>query len=157
MLKQKFDYDKSAHELASAIDLAIDSLSLYPPKGFLPSQLKIVIDSLLGMKKMTLDPKIEYKNQKSLKFLETDALQYFQESGGLAVEYFWAKAVERGFQFERRNALAKILKQGKLSSQPEYDLVVDLMIPCKQLGLISEEQIDQLSQMILAYEAGTTK
>ena len=77
---------------------------------------------------------------------------YFQEGSGPTVEYFWQKINEAGLDYVRENKLEKILKRGNIRGRIEYDYVTDMMVVAEQLGMVSKEEAQQLSNMLGAYE-----
>ena len=77
---------------------------------------------------------------------------YFLEATGPTVDYFWQQVQQQGLPYQRVNRLANILKRGRLKSRIEYDLVVDVLVPYQQEGLLTTDEVAALSRMIGEYE-----
>lgn len=148
----KSNYKDQAEALSKAIDIAIESIKKFPPKGFNSNHLDHFISTYLEFKNNVLNPELKYKNSKSLSYITNDVLTYFQESTGDAIHCFWEQINKQNLGFKRENKLNKILIRQKLKNQFEYDFIIDVLIPYQQEGLISEIEVHNLNQMILLYE-----
>lgn len=151
----KFNYTEEAETLSKAIDIAIESLQKFPPKGFNDNHLNHFVNVYLDFKHQALNPGPQYKNSRSFSYVKNDVFTYFQEGAGDAVNYFWKQVNEQNLGYKRENKLAKILKRQKIKNQIEYDFVIDVLVPYQQEGLISESDVDTLNKMILEYERKT--
>ena len=145
-------YQEEAEKLAQAIDIAIDSFVNYPPQDFLPEHVDLAVSHLKESKDSALLPLPEYKNLKSLSYLKTDVLTFFQEASGPTVEEFWKKIKEVDLPFERVNLLEKTLKKKRIKDYHEYNYVIDTLVPFQQDGLITCEQAEKLNGMIAEFE-----
>jgi hypothetical protein len=144
----KSNYAEQAQLISRAIDIAIASVKKFPPKDFSNDHIKHFIDTYLEYKKGALDPEPGYHNMKSLLYIKSDILTYFQESAGKAVEYFWKEVKKNNLELKRENKLKKILKRGKIKNDLEYDFVIDVLVSYQQEGLITEDEANKLNQMI---------
>jgi hypothetical protein len=88
----------------------------------------------------------------SLKYDISNALIYFNEGSGQAIEEFWKKIKEENLPFKRENKLKKILKRKKIANDIEFDFVTDVLVPYIQEGLITQEEEMLLKQYIGDYE-----
>ena len=95
----------------------------------------------------------KFANVVSLKYDISDALFFFNEASNEAVEQFWKKSHEEKLPFRRENKLTKILKRKHIKDEIEYDFVIDVIIPYKQEGLISDEEVSLLNQYIADFES----
>ncbi len=143
--------------LCKAIDIAIESVKKFPPKGFDNNHLDHFVKTYLEFRHGVLNPAPQYKNGKSLSYKKNDVLTYFQEGTGDAVHYFWKQVNELNLGYKRENKLAKILKRQKIKDQIEYDFVIDVLVPYQQEGLISESDAKAISEMILEFEKNISK
>jgi hypothetical protein len=150
-------YDTKAEALGRAIDLGIESVQKYPPKGFNQRHLDQVVHVYMDYKRAALCPEPKFRNKQSLRQIEHDILTYFQEASGDAVEYFWKQIKDQGLSFKRENKLEKILKRGKIKNQMEYDFIVDVLVPYQQEGLITQTDADLLGQMLAQFEQRSRK
>jgi len=76
----------------------------------------------------------------------------FQEGSGNHVEAFWKEIKNAGLPFKRENKLVKILKRGKIKNALEYDFIIDVLVPYQQEGLLTQEEVVLLNQMIGEFE-----
>jgi hypothetical protein len=72
-------YDTKAEALGRAIDLGIESVQKYPPKGFNQRHLDQVVHVYMDYKRAALCPEPKFRNKQSLRQIEHDILTYFQE------------------------------------------------------------------------------
>jgi hypothetical protein len=149
-----YNYELEAKKVNKIIDLAIISIRKFPPKNFDPTHVNHVIKVYEDLQKKALFPEPNYQNAKSLKYLKEDALIFFQESSGDAIEYFWKELKKEGLTegISRINNLKKILKKGKISNERELELVTDLMIPYQQQGIITDDQYQLINDLIKEFE-----
>jgi len=148
----KLSYQEKAEQLAQIIDIAIDSIKLFPPRNYTQATINQFITVYLELKEHALNPESRFKNLKSLSYAWNDALIYFQEGSGKAVGYFWEQIAIQNIDCKRENKMVKILKRKRINNQIEYDFVTDAMVPYQQQGLINDEEFAWLSQLIGAYE-----
>jgi hypothetical protein len=149
----KTPYETQAEQLAQAIDIATEAFKTYPPKDWSESNIQHVIKVHLDWKEMALNPKPAFKNKKSLAYLINDTFTYFQESSGKTVEYFWQEVVKHNLPFKRENKLSKILKRKRIKNDIEYDFITDVFVPYRQGGLITEDEVTLLNELLAQYEA----
>jgi hypothetical protein len=135
------------NDVNTIIDIAIETIQKFPPKELNASQVDTVIQGYKIFKKVIKDnaSRLKYGEIKQIKH---DALIYFQEGSGIAVNNFWKEIKSKNIKIERVNLLDKILKKNKISNLVEYDYVIDTIVPLQQENLINEEQVLQLTQML---------
>ena len=148
----KSNYTEQARGLSEAIDIAIESIKRFPPKGFDTNHLNHFVNTYLELKHKILTPDPQYKNAHSPSYLKNDVLTYFQEGTGDAIHYFWKQIKDRNLGYKRENKLTKILKRQKINNQIEYDFITDVLVPYQQEGLISESDLNRLNEMTLVFE-----
>lgn len=148
----KSTYEEKANYLIEAIDIAIKTLQEYPPKGFTPATVKHAVNCYLEWRNDAVNPEPQFKNSKSLKYVEIDVFTLFQESSGPEINLFWARIKEKGLPFKRENKLIKILKRRKINNQAEYDFVIDTILPYEEDGLITKDDVDKLNILISDFE-----
>ncbi len=148
----KSNYTEQAKILSEAIDIAIESLKKFPPKGFDNTHLNHFINTYLEFKNNALNPNPKYQNSKSLSYIKDDVFTYFQEGTGEAIHYFWKQINVRNLGYKRENKLLKILKRQKIKNQIEYDFIIDVLVPYQQEGLISRAEVSELNKMISEFE-----
>lgn len=148
----KFDYESEANRLAQAIDIAIQTFKMYPPKGFDEKQLTHVVNVYEKYKTEVLSPEKRFRNKSGLNQSTNEVFTYFQEGHGNTVNVFWDKINESKLGFKRENRLAKILKRKKIKDHIEYDFVIDTLVPYQQEGLVSIEEVELLNKLIYDYE-----
>lgn len=145
-------YKVEADKLSVLIDIAIKAIQTYPPKIFNEATSKQFIKTYLEFKNDILNPTPQYRNIKSLNSVKQNALIFFQESSGDAVNYFWKEINKLELGITRVNKLEKILKKNKISNQAEFDYIIDTLVPAKQEGLITTEEVEILSKLIGKFE-----
>ncbi|MBD1391813.1 hypothetical protein [Mucilaginibacter glaciei] len=148
----KSKYDEQSKFLAQAIDIAVNSFNLFPPKGWDKNVLEQVVNAYTRFKNNALNPEPQFKNMRSFQYILNDVLTYFQESSGSAVDNFWVEIRKNHLPYIRENKMAKILKAGKIKHDIDCDFVIDTIVPYQQEGLINGEQILLLNKMIANFE-----
>lgn len=151
MTKSK-KYEDLTKELVKAIDVAIESLELYPMPGYGENDMKNIIDFYLKEKEMALNPKPKFRNITSLNYQIHDVLTLFREGNGDHVEYFWKKIEENRIKFTRDHLIFKILKRKKIRNDLEFGYVNEVMFNFFEREIISELEYDLLGKMIKEYE-----
>jgi len=146
------NYIKGAKAVVDIIDIAIESINKYPPVGFNNIQLNQFINTYIQFKNSALNPLPKYANLRSLAYIKRDALTYFQEGTGDAVTYFWKQVDGQNLGVRRENKLQKILKRGKIKDKMEYNFVTDVLVPYQQTGLITDDDVSKINQMIASFE-----
>jgi len=138
-------------DTAMIIKLAIKAIQKFPPKDLTTFQLDLIIKGYtkFGEEVAIASAHSKYKDIKQIKHF---ALTYFQEGHGTAVNHFWSELKSANIQIERIDKLNKLLKRNKISSQMEYDYIVDAIVPLQQENLITPEQAIKLSDMIGKFE-----
>jgi hypothetical protein len=99
-----------------------------------------------------LNPAPEYRKIVSLNYRTQDALTFFQEGTGQAVDYFWKRIAAEELGYERVNRLRKVLDRGRIKGRMEYDQVTDSFIAAQQEGRITEEEAGKLAGMLGDFE-----
>lgn len=145
-------YEEKAEQLAKAIDIAIEAMKLFPPKGYDEKHLIHFMGVYNKWKDEILNPKPQYKNLQSLAYSICDVFTFFQEANGETVEYFWQKIKENNLDFKRENKVIKILKRGKIKDDIEYNFVKDILVIYRQENIINEAEFLQLAKMIDKFE-----
>ena len=146
------DYSTHARPLSAAIDIALDALAQFPPAGFSPEQQAHFVSVYREWKEEVAHPAPACRNKRSLQYQQADVLTYFLEATGPTVDYFWQQVQQQELPYQRANRLANILKRGRLKSRIEYDLVVDVLVPYQQEGLLTTDEAAALGRMIGEYE-----
>jgi hypothetical protein len=149
----KLSYEEQVNQLLAAIDIAIASFQLYPPKNWDEGTIQHIIKTYSSWKNDVQYPKPQFKNKQSLKYSINDVFTYFQESSGEAVNYFWQQIKDTGLEFKRENRLKKVLKQKKINTQIEYDFIIDVLVPYQQEGLIGNDEVNLLNRLLADYKA----
>jgi hypothetical protein len=148
----KLTYLEKATKLSMAIDIAINSIKSFPPKEWNDNDISALINYYSSLKDEVLYPKPVYRNLKSLRYSEIDALTYFQEGYGQAVDDFWRQVDEKNLGYMRENRMAKILKRKRIKFNYEYDFIIDVFLVYKQEGKLADSEVEALNRMIVAYE-----
>ncbi|MBK6398413.1 MAG: hypothetical protein IPF75_09140 [Bacteroidetes bacterium] len=146
------NYETEAIKLAKAVDIAIDSYTKYPPKGFSQENLDHVVNLHYEWKNSILNPEPKFKKLASLKFEIQNVFTYFQEGTGDTVEYFWRQLSKENLGYVREDKLRKILDRGKIKGRIEYELVIDSIVVAEQEERITKQEATQLSEMIGEFE-----
>ena len=145
-------YETEAEIIIKIIDIAIESFTNNPPKGFIERDVKQFIDVYLDYKNKTINPLPEFKNIRTLNYISNVVLTYFQEVNDFTVEYFWEKVDSNNLPIKRINPLEKILKRGKIRNHVEYDTVIDLFPSLLEGKTITNDDINKINNMIFAFE-----
>lgn len=148
----RLTYEERAKNLSQAVDIAIKTLQENPPKGFTPALVEHTVNCYLDWRNKAINPEPQFKNSKSLKYIENDVFTLFQESAGYGINLFWDKIKEQKLPFKRENKLVKILKRNKIKNQIEYDFIADVIVPYEQEKLINQDDIKILNQLMSDFE-----
>jgi len=148
----KLTYEEQAINLCEAVDIAVRAFQEYPPKGFDKSNVDHVISTYLDWKNGIINAEPKFQNLKSLKHDIQNVFTFFQETGGKTVDYFWDEIKKNELPFHRENKMSKILKRGKIKNDVEYNFIVDVMVPYEQEGLLSNEEVATLNQLLKNFE-----
>lgn len=146
------NYTQKADDLLKVIDIAIKVIKNSPPKNFNSNHTESFTNGYLAMKKRIEDPEPQFKNLKSLAYVENDIFIYFQEGSGQAVNEFWTKIKELNLPFKRANKLVKILKRKKINNRIEYDYVTDVIVPFQQEKIITDDEVSLLENLLRDFE-----
>ena len=103
-------------------------------------------------KERLLNAEKKFQTLQSLKYSIEDFFIYFQEAAGPDVDEFWRRIKEANLPYERENKLEKIMKRGRIRNDIEYDYVIDTIVPFQQEGILSEENVKKLNEMIEKFE-----
>jgi hypothetical protein len=145
-------YEEQALALGKAADIAIEAFKKFPPKDFTLAHIDHFTKVYLMFKDNALNPEPKDRNLKSLSHVKTEIMTYFQEGSGKTIDYFWEQVKIQDLGFKRENKLAKILKRDKIKNQIEYDFIIDVLVPYQQEGLIGENDVVKLNQMLASFE-----
>ncbi|WP_316634952.1 hypothetical protein [uncultured Flavobacterium sp.] len=145
-------YDESVRSLIIATEIAINSFKIYPPKNWDDTAINDVISIYKEFKISIENAKPEYRNLKSLKYKIDDVFTYFQEGHGKCVEEFWKEIKLQNLPYKRENKMVKILKRKKINTIQEYDFVIDVIVPYQQEGLITDDDVVLLNELIGQFE-----
>jgi hypothetical protein len=152
MATSESDYEKRINTLLSAIDIAILAMQKAPPKHFAEQHVLLFIQSYNRIKEDISRAEPKHRNVTALRYFENDVFTFFQESSGEAVELFWLEIKKAALPYKRGNALKRVLKRGKIKSQVEYDLAIDLIVPYSQQGILNNEELKKLNELIGSFE-----
>jgi polyhydroxyalkanoate synthesis regulator phasin len=153
----KKNYETESIKLSRAIDIAIESLGKHAPNNWQKLDIENAIKTYLKFKDNVLNPLPEYKNLSSLKYHIQDVFIYFQETLNETTDYFWKQIEKEELGYERVDVLEKVLKKGKISSEAEFNYIVDIMVVAEQEGRISSKEIKKLNDMISVYEVRNSR
>ena len=154
-------YIEARDNLIKAIDLANEALLKYPNgkekqefvyDGISYTVLEWTIKWLNEVKKRSLNEEKKYETLQSLKYSIEDVFTYFQEAAGPDVDEFWRLIKEANLPYERENKLEKIMTRGRIRNDIEYDYVIDTIVPFQQEGILSNEDVKKLNEMIEKFE-----
>ena len=148
----KTTYKQEATNLAKSIDIAINSLKKYPPRGFDETHINQMTKTYLDFKFKVLNPQAEFKNKSSLKFLEQSIFIFFQESSGKAVNFFWKEIKKQNLTYKRENQLKKIISRNKIKNHAEYEYISDTLFPFKEEGMIEDKEVVILKKLMVDFE-----
>jgi hypothetical protein len=138
--------------LEKSCDIAIEVFSQYPPKNWPINEVFWAIKCRKETKENLIDRQAPFNTLTSLKYVYEEIFTYFQEGSGQTVEEFWKRIKEEKLPYKRENKMVKILKRKKIKNKIEFDFVIDVMIPYLNEGLISEEDIELINEMISNFE-----
>jgi hypothetical protein len=145
-------YKIAAENLAKAIDIAINIIKEFPPKGWDDKTVLHVVNHSLEIKGNVLYPETQFRNLKSLKHSIEAVFTKFQEMHGVFVEEFWKEIKAQNLPYKRENKMLKILKRKKINNIHEYDFVIDVIVPYEQEGLINHDEVILLNDLISQFE-----
>ena len=155
-------YIEARDNLIKAIDLANEALLRYPNgkdkqkfvyDGVSYTELEWMIKWHNEIKDRRLNEEKKYETLQSLKYTIEDVFTYFQEAAGPDVDEFWRLIKEANLPCERENKLEKIMTRGRIRNDIEYDYVIDTIVPFQQEGILSEEDVQKLNEMIGKFES----
>lgn len=150
-------YQEQADNLSKVIDIAIDIIKKYPPKGWDEKVISHVVANSLEIKEGVLNPEPQFRNLKSLKYSIEAVFTKFQEMHGVFVEEFWKEVKAQNLPYKRENKMLKILKRKKINNIQEYDFVIDVIVPYEQEGLINHDEVILLNDLITQFETRKKK
>lgn len=146
-------YIEARDNLIKAIDLANEALLKYPNGK---EKQEFVYDGIsytvLEWTIKWLNEEKKYETLQSLKYSIEDVFTYFQEAAGPDVDEFWRLIKEANLPYERENKLEKIMTRGRIRNDIEYDYVIDTIVPFQQEGILSNEDVKKLNEMIEKFE-----
>ncbi|MFH7018680.1 hypothetical protein [Flavobacterium sp. FlaQc-47] len=145
-------YQVESTNLSKAIDIAINILKKFPPKGWDEKTVLHVVTHSLEIKGNVLNPETQFRNLKSLKYSIEAVFTKFQEMHGVFVEEFWKEIKAQNLPYQRENKMLKILKRKKINNIHEYDFVIDVIVPYEQEGLINHDEVVLLNDLIAQFE-----
>ena len=155
-------YIEARDNLVKSIDLAKEALLKYPNgkekqefvyDGISYTVLEWNIKWLNEVKNRRLNEEKKYETLQSLKYSIEDVFTYFQEAAGPDVDEFWRLIKEANLPYERENKLEKIMTRGRIRNDIEYDYVIDTIVPFQQEGVLSNEDVKKLNEMIEKFES----
>ena len=145
-------YLEARDNLVKAIDLANEVLLEFP-HGRTQEDVDGSVEFNNYRKDLALNAAKEFQTMQSLNYLIEDFFIYFQEGvAGPDVDEFWRRIKEANLPYERENKLEKIMKRGRIRNDIEYDYVIDAIVPFQQEGILSEEDVKKLNEMIEKFE-----
>lgn len=150
-------YQVESSNLLKAIDIAINVLQKFPPVGWDKKAVSEVVAFNLEIKENVLNPEPQFRNLKSLKFSIEIVFTKFQEGHGVHVEEFWKDIKTKNLPYKRENKMLKILKRKKINNIQEYDFVIDVIVPYEQEGLINQDEVILLNDLISQFEMRNKK
>jgi hypothetical protein len=103
-------------------------------------------------KDIAANPPKGYETIKSLEFLETGYLNYWNETAGQHVETFWKTLMENNISYKRRNVFNDVFKRKKIKDVHEYHSVIDGFVIAQQEGRITADEALILSGYISDFE-----
>ena len=154
-------YMEARDNLVKAIDLANQVLLEYPLgrdkmnyvyDGVSYTLIEWFIKCNNHTKELVLNAEKKFQTLQSLKYDIEDFFIYFQEAAGPDVDEFWRRIKEANLPYVRENKLEKIMKRGRIRNDIEYDYVIDTIVPFQQEGILSEEDVKKLNEMIEKFE-----
>lgn len=145
-------YKEASDNLGKAVDIAVNAFRRNRPKDFNELQTLDFVNSYLEWKDNALNAESKFRNLGSLKYLVEAVFTYFQEGHGKCVEEFWKEIKVQNLPYKRENKMVKILKRKKINNIHEYDFVIDVIVPYQQEGLITDEDVVLLNELIGQFE-----
>jgi hypothetical protein len=115
-------------------------------------ETRYLLSNYLWTKKSALEPEPPFANLRSLAYAEEAIFTEWNENVGPDVERFWQLIAERELPFERRDIIREILNRGRIRNDIEYQAVTDAMVISEQIGRISADEAQKLSDMLAAFE-----
>ena len=113
-------------------------------------------NALLDMARQTrewaFNPGTEFRNLKSLFYLEKDFFTFWNESSDASVELFWKEIKSAGLAFKRKDILSEIFKRKKIKNIHEFNYVIDSLVIAQQEGRITLEQATILNTYLGDFE-----
>jgi hypothetical protein len=153
----KQSYDDLSTLVARVIDLAVEAVTKFPPNGFAAADVEHFIRVYNQHKHETLNPLPQFRKVASANQTMKDILIFFQESNGQAVNYFWEQISQAAIPIKRENKMAKILKRKRIKDRAEFDFLIDVLVPYQQGGMLTEEDVKKVNQMISEFERKKSK
>lgn len=144
-------YFEACDNFVKAVDVANEVLLNYP-HGRTKEDIDEDIEINNKRRDLALYAEKEFQTMQCLNSLVEAFFTYFQECVGPDVEEFWRRIKEANLPYERENKLEKIMKRGRIRNDIEYDYVVDTIVPFQQEGIISEDDVKKLNDMIEKFE-----
>ena len=144
-------YIEARDNLVKAIDLANEVLLEFP-HGRTQEDVDGSVEFNNYRKDLALNAEKKFQTLQSLKYDIEDIFTYFQEAAGPDVDEFWRRIKEANLPYVRENKLEKIMKRGRIRNDIEYDYVIDTIVPFQQEGILSEEDVKKLNEMIEKFE-----
>lgn len=148
----KNKYETEVDIITKIIDIAIESFTKIPPKDFKEKDIKQSVDVFLDYKNNIINPLPEFKNIRTLNYIQYVVLTYFQEANDSTVDYFWEKVKKNNLPIKRINPLAKIIKRGKIRNHIEYETVIDFFPSLLENNSITDVEINSINNMIREFE-----
>jgi len=152
-------YKIASENLAKAVDIAINVFQEFSPKEWKThyvtpdkNQITHFIELYREWKEDTLNPEPKFRNLTSLKYVDQSIFTIFHEGHGLFVEEFWKEIKVQNLPFKRENKMVKILKRKKINNIQEYDFVIDVILPYQQEGLITNDDVNLLNELIIKFQ-----
>ena len=150
MTKIKLTYQERAERLEKAIDIAEKIISQSLEMEF--SLKKAMLSFGNTTKNDALNPEPKFRKITSIKYLENDFLIYWNEAKGNDIEKFWKEIYAKKIGFERKDVIKLVLKRNKIKNRNEYNAIIDTIVVAEQIGRITTEQKEILSELIGQFE-----
>ena len=99
---------------------------------------------------MALHPELGFATIASLSSLETEFLNYWNETRGAHAQRFWREVARHGLPFRQRNVIDEVLAHGRITNRGDYDTVTDLI---GDEGTITNARRKRLEAMLGGYES----
>lgn len=150
MTKINLTYQERAERLGKAIDIAEKIISQSLEMEF--SLKKAMLSFGNTTKNDALNPEPEFRKIASIKYLEDDFLIYWNEAKGSDIESFWKEIYSKKIGFERKDVIELVIKRNKIKNKNEYNTIIDTIVVAEQIGRITTEQREILSELIGQFE-----